>query len=220
MTESYLTGRLDPSSAIMFIHPTILWIFLSLITIFMTVSRYALRNYLKNQVAFRSTITNPQVKNTITFKTLTYGIIFLGILSTLFTLSSQHQGLSIINGHSFQTCLHIGNLHFLTSMLRQPSQGEDYILIVLNLINIITNIFLLSYLFYNQEAIEFMKAKNREDLKEFTKFRKNKILPEHSTLQTGKVFTLRIPGPPKEIVDKRNDVHLVEMDSTSSTKVS
>ena len=133
--ETYLTGIMIPNQSN--IHPTILWIFLSLITIFMAVSRLALKSYLKKQDAFRSTTTNPQIKNTVTFKTLTYELFLLGILSTLFHLSFEN--------------------------------NETYTLIVVNLINIVSNIFLLSYLFHNEEAVEYVKMKYCADSKRVSK---------------------------------------------------
>ena len=117
---------------------------MSLITIFKTVSRISLQNYLKKQNAFCSITNNPQVKNTVTFKTLTYELFLLGILSKLFHLSFENI--------------------------------ETFILLGVNLINIVSNSFLLSYLSHNQEAVEYVKTKS--DIRRISNlFRKNQISP-------------------------------------------
>ena len=173
--EAYLTGIpvINQSN----IHPTILWIFLSLITIFMAVSRISLKNYLKKQSAFRCTTTNPQIKNTVTFKTLTYQLFLLGILSTLFHMSYEN--------------------------------NETYILLVVNLINIVSNSFLLSYLFHNQEAVEYVKMKS--DIKRIScLFRKKRISPPTDTNQS-RIFVIRTPGRFPQSVKFRNDCDVLEL---------
>ena len=130
-----------------------------------------------------------QVKNTVTFKTLTYEIFLLGLLSTLFLLSHDTDNVTESN--------------------------NTYILIVLNLVNIVSNIFLLSYLFHNQEAVEFTKKKNQVEVEQLRRmFRKNKISPKKEMPKSVKIFTIRTPQR-ESLIQFNNDIELVEMDSCS-----
>ena len=152
---------------------------LALVTIFMIVSRIFLRRFMKNQ-NFRFRNSNPQVKNTVTFKTLTYEIFLLAILSTLVLLSEPN---------------------------------ETHILVFVNLINILSNSFLLIYLFHNQEAIEYVKMKNCHDLKKFSKlFRRRGIVPQEN--KSGPIFTIRVPRK-KELVKFSNDLELIDISTVS-----
>ena len=147
----------------------------ALVTVFMIVSRIFLRKFMKKQ-NFRFRNSNPQVKNTVTFKTLTYEIFLLGILSTLVLLS-------------------------------QPN--ETQILVFVNLINILSNSFLLTYLFHNQEAIEYVKMKNCQDLKKFSQlFRRRGVAPQEN--KSGPIFTIRVPRK-KGLVTFSNDLELIDM---------
>ena len=132
----------------------------------------------------------PQVKNTVTFKTLTYEIFLLGLLSTLFLLSHDTDNVTESN--------------------------NTYILIVLNLVNIVSNIFLLSYLFHNQEAVEFTKKKNQVEMEQLQRmFRRNKISPSKKEMpKSVKIFTIRTPQR-ESLIQFNNDIELVEMDSCS-----
>ena len=175
--EAYLSGSPAENFQHRNIHPIILWIFLSLITVFMVFSRVALKRFLNKQRAFRSIPTNPQIKNTVTFKTLTYELFFLGILSTFFILSFEN--------------------------------NETYILLVLNLINLISNSFLLTYLLHNQEAVEYVKSKSF--LQKISKsLRSKKVEPIPSTTQN-RVFVVRTPTMSRQKVRFKNDCELVEI---------
>ena len=149
--------------------------------VFIIISRVLLKRYMKNQNSFCIRSSNPQVKNIVTFKTLTYEIFLLGILSTLVLL---------------------------------PEPNETHILVFVNLINILSNSFLLTYLFHNQEAIEYVKMKNCQDLKKFSKlFRRRGIAPQEN--KPGPIFTIRVPRK-KGLVTFSNDLELVDMSSVSS----
>ena len=149
-------------------------------------------NHILIKYFFRSNISNPQVKNTVTFKTITYEIFLLGLLSTLFLVSQD------------------------TSNIEQID--ETYILIVLNCVNIVSNIFLLTYLFHNQEALEYAKNKNRELFTRFSKiYRKNKI--NSSTAATnGRVFVINTNSNDKRgsLVDFKNDIEMVDVSSNEN----
>ena len=120
------------------------------------------------------------MKNTVTFKTLTYEIFLLGILSTLVLL---------------------------------PEPNETHILVFVNLINILSNSFLLIYLFHNQEAIEYVKMKNCHDLKKFSKlFRRRGIVPQEN--KSGPIFTIRVPRK-KGLVTFSNDLELIDISTVS-----
>ena len=141
---------------------------------------------------FRSNITNPQVKNTVTFKTLTYEISLLGILSTLFLCSHDTENTTKIN--------------------------KIYILIVLNMVNIVSNIFLFTYLVHNQEALEYTKMKNREYVEKLRKmFRGTQISPNttRSPTTATKIFTIKTPKR-DSLIQFKNDIELVEMESGNS----
>ena len=141
---------------------------------------------------FRSNITNPQVKNTVTFKTLTYEISLLGILSTLFLCSHDTENTTKIN--------------------------KIYILIVLNMVNIVSNIFLFTYLVHNQEALEYTKMKNREYVEKLRKmFRGTQISPTttRSPTTATKIFTIKTPKR-DSLIQFKNDIELVEMESGNS----
>ena len=151
----------------------------------MTVSRISLKNFLKKLNAFPCITTNPQIKNTVTFKTLTYELVLLGILSTLFNLSFKN--------------------------------NETYILLVVNLINIVSNSFLLSYLFHNQEAVEYVKLKS--DIRKIAHlFRKKRISPPPDTNQN-QIFVRQTPGRFPQSVTFRNDCDVVEFVSDCSIAV-
>ena len=142
----------------------------------MVLSRIALKKYLMKQNAFRCTTTNPAIKNTVTFKTLTYELFLLGILSTLFHISFEN--------------------------------NETYILLVVNLINIVSNSFLLTYLFHNQEAVEYVKMKS--DLLRLVRLLHNKqISPKQQTSQS-RIFVIRTPRRFPQKVSFRNDCDVIE----------
>ena len=175
--EAYLTGITITNQ--INVHPTILWICLSLITLFMVVSRITLKQYMMKQNAFRIT-TNPAIKNTVTFKTLTYELFFLGILSTL--------------------------LHF------SYENNKTYILLVVNLINIVSNSFLFTYLLHNQEAVEFVKTKS-SFYHLVRLIRKRKISPAPDQNQS-RIFVIRTPGRFPQKVHFRNDCDVIEFVSS------
>ena len=136
---------------------------------------------MKNQNSFRNRSSNLQAKNTVTFKTLTYEIFLLGILSSLFLFSEPN---------------------------------ENHILAVVNLINILSNSFLLTYLFHNQEAIEYVKMKHCQGLRRFTKLLSRVSPRETDTPPPGPIFTIRIPRK-KGMVTFSNDLQIIELNSIS-----
>ena len=171
----------------------------------MSISRLELKTYMRRQRSFSSHIPNPQVKNTVTFKTLTYEIFLLGMLSTLFLLSHDTDNVSESN--------------------------NTYILIVLNLINIVSNIFLLTYLVTNHEAFEYTKKKYWQyyckktfgTFFEIGIFRRigNTVSPNNQIPPSIKIFTIRSPrisdnGTRRDsLVKFNNDIELLEVESCS-----
>lgn len=174
------------------------------VTFFMSISRLELKTYMRRQRSFRSHIPNPQVKNTVTFKTLTYEIFLLGILSTLFLLSHDTDNVSESN--------------------------NTYILIVLNLINIVSNIFLLTYLVTNHEAFEYTKKKYWQyhcktfgSNSEIEFFRRigNTTSANNQKPNSITIFTIRTPritdnrAKRESLVKFNNDIELIELESCS-----
>lgn len=177
------------------------------VTFFMTISRLELKTYMRRQRSFRSHIPNPQVKNTVTFKTLTYEIFLLGMLSTLFLLSHDTDNVSESN--------------------------NTYILIVLNLINIVSNIFLLTYLITNHEAFEYTKKKYAQyycktfgsnSAKGFFRRNGNTTSAINQIPNSIQIFTIRTPritdsGAKREsLVKFNNDIELIELESCSHSQ--
>ena len=173
----------------------------------MSISRLELKTYMRRQRSFRSHIPNPQVKNTVTFKTLTYEIFLLGMLSTLFLLSHDTDNVADSN--------------------------NTYILIVLNLINIVSNIFLLTYLVTNHEAFEYTKKKYCQYYcKTFGSFpmigicrrKGNTVSTSNQIPNSIKIFTIRTPritdntAKRESLVKFNNDIELIELDVESCSQ--
>ena len=222
--EYYLTGN-RKEYFIRQTHLLLLWVFLGKsnyltllrpimsstlagVTFFMSISRLELKTYMRRQRSFRSHIPNPQVKNTVTFKTLTYEIFLLGMLSTLFLLSHDTDNVSESN--------------------------NTYILIVLNLINIVSNIFLLTYLITNHEAFEYTKKKYAQyycktfgsnSAKGFFRRNGNTTSAINQIPNSIQIFTIRTPritdssGAKREsLVKFNNDIELIELESCSHSQ--
>ena len=151
---------------------------------FIIASRIFLRRFMKKcQNSFRNSSFNPQVKNIVTFKTLTY-FLFL-----LFLLSSS----------------------LLSAFFRLSEPNQVHILVMVNTINIISNIFLLSYLFHNQEAVDYVKMKYCQQLKSFSKL----FSCGEKESAPAPVFTIR-PHTRKGLVTFSNDLEIIEINSVSS----
>ena len=161
----------------------------------MTISRLELKIYLSRQKTYRSNISNPQVKNTVTFKTLTYEIFLLGIVSTPILLFHNTEDAKKIN--------------------------QTTILVVLNLVNIVSNIFLLTYLFHNEEAIEYLKSKMKRVafFRACMKLYQNNRVENKPSTQPAKIFTMRRKPCPLQkkktnpLVTFNNEIALIELDS-------
>ena len=133
------------------------------------------------QNSFRNSSFNTQVKNIVTFKTLTY-FLFL-----LFLLSSS----------------------LLSAFFRLSEPNQVHILAMVNIINIISNIFLLSYLFHNQEAVNYVKMKYCQQLKSFSKL----FSGGQEESAPAPVFTIR-PYTRKGLVTFSNDLEIIEINSS------
>ena len=83
---------------------------------------------------------------------------------------------------------------------------------MVNTINIISNIFLLSYLFHNQEAVDYVKMKYCQQLKSFSKL----FSGGQEESAPAPVFTIR-PYTRKGLVTFSNDLEIIEINSVSSS---
>ena len=86
------------------------------------------------------------------------------------------------------------------------------------MVNIVSNIFLFTYLVHNQEALEYTKMKNREYVEKLRKmFRGTQISPTttRSPTTATKIFTIKTPKR-DSLIQFKNDIELVEIESGNS----